>query len=126
MNRQDFLESLNRLLKSLPKQECAKTLEFYAEMIDDRIEEGMTEEEAVLDLGDVGVIAHQILDQQPHKEKRLSMPVKGLIVVLLVLGSPLWACLLLALGALALTGLLLVLTGYILIWLIPVLSGVFK
>ena len=125
MNKQEFLRTLERLLKSLPKQESQKMLDYYAEMIEDRMEEGMSEENAVEDLGDVGVIAHQILSTQPVKEKKLSNPVKGLIVALLILGSPLWACIALALLALILTGLLLILTGYILIWLIPVLACVF-
>ena len=44
-------------------------LDYYAEMIEDRMEEGMSEESAVEDLGDVGVIASQILSTQPVKEK---------------------------------------------------------
>ena len=92
-------------------------------MIDDRIEEGMSEQEAVQDLGDAGMLAEQIVSAQPLKEKKLSNPMKVLIIVLIVLGSPLWACLLLALLALICTGILLILTGYIMIWLIPVLSA---
>ena len=125
MNKEEFLRTLERLLKSLPKQESQKMLDYYAEMIEDRMEEGMSEESAVEDLGDVGVIASQILSTQPVKEKKLSNPAKVLIVSLLILGSPLWACIALALLALILTGLLLILTGYILIWLIPVLACVF-
>lgn len=98
-------------------------LAYYAEMIDDRMEEGMSEQEAVQDLGDAGMLAKQILSAQPSKEKKLSNPMKVLIIVLIVLGSPLWACLLLALFALICTGILLILTGYIMIWLIPVLSA---
>lgn len=90
MNKEEFLRTLERLLKSLPKQESQKMLDYYAEMIEDRMEEGMSEESAVEDLGDVGVIASQILSTQPVKEKKLSNPAKVLIVSLLILGSPLW------------------------------------
>lgn len=123
MNKHEFLDHLERLLKSLPRQERQKMLAYYAEMIDDRMEEGMREQEAVQDLGDAGMLAKQIVSAQPSKEKKLSNPMKVLIIVLIVLGSPLWACLLLALFALICTGILLILTGYIMIWLIPVLSA---
>lgn len=85
----------------------------------------MGEGSAVQDLGNVEMIASQILASQPIKEKKLSNPVKGLIVALLILGSPLWACIGLALLALIFTGVLLILTAYILIWMIPVLALVF-
>lgn len=67
-------------------------LAYYAEMIDNRMEEGMSEQEAVQDLGDAGMLAEQIVSAQPSKEKKLSNPMKVLIIVLIVLGSPLWAC----------------------------------
>lgn len=123
MNKQEFLEQLDRLLKSLSKPERKKMQMYYTEMIEDRIEEGMSEEEAVNDLGDVGMLAGQILSAQPSKDKKLSNSMKILIIILVVLGSPLWACLLLALFALLFALLLLILTGYILIWLIPVMSA---
>lgn len=46
-------------------------LAYYAEMVDDRMEEGMSEQEAVQDLGDAGMLAEQILSAQPSKEKKL-------------------------------------------------------
>lgn len=125
MNKQEFLSALQRRLKSLPKQECQKMLDYYAEMIEDRMEEGVSEESAVQDLSNVEMIASQILASQPTKEKNFSNPVKGLIVALLILGSPLWACIGLALLALIFTSVLLILTAYILIWMIPVLALVF-
>ena len=49
MNKEEFLKTLESLLKSLPKQESQKMLDYYAEMIEDRMEEGMSEENAVQD-----------------------------------------------------------------------------
>ncbi len=49
MNKEEFLKTLERLLKGLPKQENQKMLDYYAEMIEDRMEEGMSEENAVQD-----------------------------------------------------------------------------
>ena len=47
MNKKDFLDALNRRLATLSAQEREKSLLYFSEMIDDRIEEGMSEEEAV-------------------------------------------------------------------------------
>lgn len=125
MTKEMYLNTLDRLLKSMAGSERSKMLTYYSEMIDDRMEEGMTEEEAIHDMGSVGHLAQQILEQQPSTKKELSTSAKVLIVILLVLGCPLWACILLMILCLGLTGILLILTGYILIWLIPVLSAMF-
>ena len=43
MTKSEFLEELKHKLSKLPAYEIEKTVSFYAECIDDRIEEGMTE-----------------------------------------------------------------------------------
>ena len=52
MNKQQFVEALNALLAPLPGEERARLISYYTEMIDDRIEEGIPETEAVAALGD--------------------------------------------------------------------------
>ena len=47
INRGVFLDGLKKQLSCLPRQDLAEHLSFYGEMIDDRMEEGITEEEAV-------------------------------------------------------------------------------
>ena len=49
MNKVEFLEQLRRGLNGLPQEEIEERVTFYSEMIDDRIEEGFSEEEAVED-----------------------------------------------------------------------------
>ena len=61
MNRYDFKHQLARRLSGLPEEELATTLSFFDEMIDDRLDEGMTEDQAVADLGDLDEIANRIL-----------------------------------------------------------------
>ena len=61
MNRYDFKHQLSRRLAGLPEEELATTLSFFDEMIDDRLDEGMTEDQAVADLGDLDEIANRIL-----------------------------------------------------------------
>lgn len=98
MKKKEFLDALSRGLSSLPKREREERVNFYREMIDDRIEEGIPEEEAVAGVGTVDGIVSQILSERPAvvKEPRKSGGRVGLIL-LLVLGFPVWFPLLLAL-----------------------------
>ena len=47
MNKTEFLDALRHALGKLPSYEVEQSIAFYAEMIDDRIEDGMSEQEAV-------------------------------------------------------------------------------
>ena len=51
MNKTEFLDALRHALGKLPSYEVEQSIAFYAEMIDDRIEDGMSEQEAVAALG---------------------------------------------------------------------------
>ncbi|MBR5538496.1 MAG: hypothetical protein IKU61_01205 [Clostridia bacterium] len=64
MNKQEFLEELRKGLSGLPKEDVRERLNFYGEIIDDRIEEGLTEEEAVFGAfvgSSVGIFASGII-----------------------------------------------------------------
>ena len=107
MNKQDFLCVLRTRLSGLPQEDLERSLEFYREAIDDRIESGLTEEEAVGDLGAVDEIVEQILSETPlpkliRAKVTPSRSLKGWEIVLLVLGSPVWLPLILAAAALGL------------------------
>ena len=47
MNKQEFLDALRRALSGVPLEEIEERVGFYGEMIDDRIEEGLSEVAAV-------------------------------------------------------------------------------
>lgn len=101
MSKQEFLDLLRARLAGLPKQDVEERLGFYGEMIDDRIEEGLSEEEAVADIGSTDEIAEQILADIPlvkiAKEKiKPKRRIKAWEIVLLALGSPIWLSLLAA------------------------------
>ena len=51
MNKAEFLQSLSALLGALSESERTRVLDYYAEMIDDRVEAGMSEVEAVAAMG---------------------------------------------------------------------------
>ena len=65
MKKIEFISELARHLAGLPQEDAAHWLEYYTEMLDDRIEDGMSEEEATASLGDPKAIARQILSQTP-------------------------------------------------------------
>ena len=95
MRKQEFLSALKSSLAGLPRGEVEERLNFYGEMIDDRIEEGSAEEDAVLDIGSVEEIAAQIIADIPlakiAKERiKPKRRFKAWEIVLLVLGSPIW------------------------------------
>ena len=95
MNKLDFLFALEKKLQPLPDQERKQALEYYFEIIDDRMDCGMTEDEAVAACGDVDEIAEQIILDTPMtklvKQKNKSRRrMHTWEIVLLVLGFPVW------------------------------------
>ena len=65
MKKKEFLSALSRGLSRLPRGEREERVNFYREMIDDRIEEGIPEEEAVAGVGTVDGIVAQVLAERP-------------------------------------------------------------
>ena len=99
MNKREFLAAVGNGLKGLSYEEQDKWLDFYSEMIDDRMEEGMTEPEAVGAIGSVEAVVEQILAQsKPETKKKREL--KTWQTVLLIVGSPLWFSLLIAAASL--------------------------
>ena len=101
MNKEIFLHQLRIRLTQLPPQETQKRLDYYAELIDDMVEDGVSEEAAVASFGDVNLLAQQILREASlsHLVKAKATPKKGwttTAIILAVIGSPLWVPLLFA------------------------------
>ena len=118
MTKQEFLVQLSQGLCGLPQAEREEQLAFYGEMIDDRMEEGLSETDAVAALGGVEDILFRVVDEVPltkiAKERlRSNRRLKGWEILLLVLGSPIW----LALGVSAVS---VVLAVYVALWSIIV------
>ena len=108
MLKQEFLYRLKAQLKGLPEKEVFDRICFYEEMIDDRIEEGKTEEDAVNDIGTVEEVAAQILKDIPLSKviKEKIKPKRNFRVweiILIALGSPIWLSLLIAAFAVAIS-----------------------
>ncbi|MCQ2425887.1 MAG: DUF1700 domain-containing protein [Lachnospiraceae bacterium] len=101
MTKTEFLSALRLGLAGLPEKDIEERVSFYAEMIDDRTEEGLTEEEAVDAVGPVGTVISQIAEETPLsklvKEKiKPKRRLKGIEIALMILGAPLWVSLLIA------------------------------
>lgn len=67
MNKEQFLRNLRRMLRRLPADELERILSYYREMIDDKVESGQTEEEAVGGLGDIRALAQKVLLENPNR-----------------------------------------------------------
>ncbi len=114
MDKQEFLALLRDGLSGLPQDDAAERLNFYGEMIDDRIEDGLSEEEAVAEIGPVDTIVSQTLAEIPlpklvREPEKPERSMRAWEIVFLVLGSPIWLSLLIALAA-------VILSVYIVIW----------
>ena len=101
MRKSEFLKMLEEKLSGLPKKDARERLAFYAEMIDDRMEEGFSEEDAVADMGSVDSVVMQIVADTPllHFVKDKIRPKRRLQtweIVLLAVGSPIWISLIAA------------------------------
>ena len=68
MTKREFLDRLERCLAALEAGERASTVEFYEEQIDDRMDDGMTEEQAVASLESPEDIAAAILAQRAEQQ----------------------------------------------------------
>ncbi len=101
MSKNDFLNQLRNALIGLPQNEIEERISFYNEMIDDRMEEDLSEEDAVAEIGSVNEIAAQIMAEVPFA-KQTTQQVKSKHqwktweIVLIIVGSPIWFPLLLA------------------------------
>ena len=120
MTREVFLNSLREKLKGLSPEDIEDRISFYYEMIDDIMDEGKTEEEAVAEIGSVDDVVYEIAQDTPLAKlvKERIKPKRKLAaweIVLLVLGFPLWF-------PLALTAAILCLVFYILFWVFVIVA----
>ncbi len=103
MTKEQFISGIRAGIFSLPEKDIESSLQYYSEAIDDRMEDGMTEEEAIADIGTVEEVIAQILKDKPVNELQQNTGHKGpqwfrenltrnkrLLIVCLVLTFPIW------------------------------------
>ena len=114
VNKQMFLNELDKALFKLSYSEKKNILNYYEELIEDYKENGCSEEEAVARLEEPKEIADRaISESQPALEQSASPTV--LVKTLIILGSPLWVSILLA-------GAMFILSILIIIWCLPIIT----
>jgi len=101
MNKKEFADKLRARLSWLPPKEIEDRISFYMEMIDDRMEDGLSEKEAIARLGSFDIIeSHAIKNTTFTKiirEKARQKSNRGKYTILLLcLGSPIWLSLAIA------------------------------
>lgn len=97
MNKKDFLRKLRLNLFSISHDEREKAIAYYEEMIDDAIDDGMSEEDAVASMGSIQDAVRNIKDDATARGKRVRK-IGPWGIALLILGFPLWFPLLVAFG----------------------------
>ncbi len=104
MSKAEYIKAVELALAKAPKNDREKILDYCMEMIDDRMEEGMTEEDAIADMGLPQMMAEQLLAETMSKEeKQPRRKLRVWEIVLLILGSPIWLSMLLSLFAVLLS-----------------------
>lgn len=99
MNKNEFLKQLKKNLRLLPAQERQKVLDYYSEMIEDEIEEGRSEVDAVSRRGNAAEIAKQTVreyfsarDDGISENEQIKSTSNGLAkrLTITILSFPLW------------------------------------
>ena len=98
MTKNEFIRKLNSRLSNFPETEVSDRVSFYTEIIDDYIDEGISEEEAVEKLGSIDEIVSSIASEIPltkiaKKKFKSRRRLNTLEKVLLIVGSPIWVSL---------------------------------
>ncbi len=121
MRKEQFIEELKVKLRGLPKEDIEDRLSFYSEMIDDRVEDGLSEEEAIQEIGTSDEIASKVIESTSLtkivKEKvRLKRKLEAWEIVLIILGFPLWFPLLVMVLTFILVFTILLWSAVIVLW----------
>ena len=126
MTRDEFLDRLGELLACLPTEQMEETKAFYAEAIADRMEDGMSEEEAVAAMGTPGEVAEATLDDLPAVPRAIARTRRrstALLWVLTIVGSPVWVPLLAAFAAVAVTVYICIWVLALCVWIVAAALG---
>ena len=123
MNKHEFLAQLRNGLSGLPRKDIEERLTFYSEMIDDRMEEGYSEEESVEAVGTVDEIVEQIIAETPFTRiaKERIKPKRELEkweIALIVISFPIWFSLAIVAVAVVLSIYVLLLATFLLLWIV--------
>lgn len=125
MTKIEFLEKLRQGLSSIPKKEADERINFYSEMIDDRIEDGLSEEDAVASVCSADEIISQIISEDinlraANKKAGTKRKLKAWEIVLICCGSPIWLPLGVAAIAILISVYAVLWSVLVALWAVPV------
>lgn len=125
MKKSEFLKELRTRLSDLPSVDIKRSVDYYSEMIDDRIEDGLSEEAAVQKIGTPAAAAAQIMQELPITTlARARINSRGgrspLLIVLIILGSPIWISLLAAGAAIIISLLATLFSVFVAFWAVEI------
>ena len=95
MTKQEFLSALAKALSGIPQKERSEALAYYEEMLNDRIEDGMSEVDATSAVGTPNAIASEVIANVPmgrlvRERVKPKRSLRTWEIVLLAVGSPVW------------------------------------
>ncbi|MBQ3488162.1 MAG: DUF1700 domain-containing protein [Clostridia bacterium] len=103
MSRDAFIGELRHRMAGLPQETVERTVDYYGELIADSMEDGLTEEEAVARLGSLDEIVASVVKDTPltqivqtRVQEGKKKGISGWVILLLVLGAPVWLPVLIA------------------------------
>lgn len=124
MNKSEFLSRLGELLSNVSEVDTAPSLDYYGEMIDDLVEDGMSEEEAIHSIGTPEEIAFEICPdaafQKATTEAKPKRSLSATHIVLLIVGSPIWLSLLIAAAAVVFSLYVSLWSVVVSLWSVPI------
>ncbi len=122
---EEFLTELKNRIAHLPATEVLRVLSYYSESLEDKLEDGFTEEQAIKSFGSIDEIVKNVEEEVPitlvMKDKvktksRGNGVNKALIAIIVVLTFPFW------IGILA--GAFGIVVGvYAVLWTVPIIIG---
>ncbi len=103
MSRDAFIGELRHRMAGLPQETVERTVDYYGELIADSMEDGLTEEEAVSRLGSLDESVASVVKDTPlaqivqtRVQEGKKKGISGWVILLLVLGAPVWLPVLIA------------------------------
>lgn len=95
MTKNEFIKNLSDMLSGLDETDIQKSIEFYSEIIDDSIEDGVSEDEAIEALGNINDVVEQIRcdvlkqdgifeEKSKNSENKRKLPVWAIILIIFI------------------------------------------
>ncbi len=69
MKKEEFLSQLKKEIETLSAKDVDDVINYYNELIQDRIENGENEEDVIVSLGSIDIIANNILEEKKNTTK---------------------------------------------------------